>query len=226
MLNISMYSVALFIHISSAIALIGGSLVAPHIRTLIAETSSVAELKTALLLARRAGRFNPLLALTLLATGLYMGSLGWWRQPWFLVAFAGWWVNFLLAKLVVKRTVAAIAQAVFQKREGLSERVDWLRRSPRWTIAARLMLGVDFSLLYLMLNKPGLTGSLSVVAVAVTALMGLRAQPLQSWARRRRLAATTPASPLPSSTSVAGSGTTRTAAVPHRFLCKTSNSLR
>lgn len=171
MLNISLYPAVLFVHISSAIALIGGSLVAPHIRTLIADASTVAELKTGLLLARRAARFNPLLAIVLLATGLYMGSLGWWHQPWFVVAFGGWWVNFLLATLVVKRNAIAIRQAALQEGEGLSERVDRLRRSRGWMIAARVMLGVDFSLLYLMLNKPGLAGSLAVVGVAVTALV-------------------------------------------------------
>ena len=171
MFTMSLYSAVLFVHISSAIALIGGSLVAPHIRRLVAEARTVAELETGLLLARRAAKFSPLLAIVLLATGLYMGSLGWWRQPWFLVAVVGWCVNFLLAKLVVKRTAATIAQVAFQNREGLSERVDQLRRSPGWTIAGRVMLAVDFSLLFLMLNKPGLAGSAIVVGVAIAALV-------------------------------------------------------
>src|SRR5574338_229572 len=163
--EISLYSIVLFIHIASAIALVGGSLVARHIRALVVEASSLPELRTALLFARRTARLNPLFAVVLLATALYMGSFGWWRQPWFLVAFGGWWTNFLLAHLVIKRTSLEIATLALRNGEGLSPRVDELRRSARWGTAARVMLGVDFSLLYLMLNKPGLAGSLAVVAV-------------------------------------------------------------
>lgn len=170
MSDISIYSLVLFVHITSAIALIGSSLFAPLVRKLIVEAASAGELKTALHLARRSARFNPAISLVLLATGLYMGSLGWWHQPWFRVALGAWFLNALLARLVVIRTAATLADAVFVKGEGLSERVDQLRRSAAWTVAARVMLATDFALLFIMLNKPGLSESLLVLAGSIAAL--------------------------------------------------------
>jgi hypothetical protein len=76
---------------------------------------------------RRSVRANPPAAMGLLASGLYLGSEGWWSQPWFYVALGAWVANFSCATFVVKPSVAALSRAATGAGSGPA--VDRLRHS-------------------------------------------------------------------------------------------------
>jgi uncharacterized membrane protein len=171
MFEVSFYALVLFIHVASAIVLIGSSLFAPLARRLMQSASSRAELLTALDLGRRAGRFNPPSAMVLLASGLYLGSLGWWTQGWFIVAVLAWIANAMLASLVIHRAAGALAGEASKGGEALTGRVEALRYSRAWTIAARVMFANDVAMLYLMMMKPALLETLLLLGAANAVLV-------------------------------------------------------
>lgn len=182
MFDIDVYSVVLLAHVSAAIALVSSGLFAPLVRRALIAAPSMDGVRLWLDFGRRAARANPAVSLAVLATGIYLGSAGWWSQPWFFVAGATWLANALVATLVVKRAAAATAAAAARTQGGaVTPEVDALRRSRAWTFGMDVLLASDFSLLYLMFNKPGLIESLLVVdgavgvAVAVRAVLGWRA---------------------------------------------------
>jgi hypothetical protein len=157
---VSLYQIALFIHVIAAFVLIGSSLSAPLLRGAIRAAQSVPELQRWLAYSQRAGRANPPAAMVLLATGIYLGSAGWWTTGWFYVSVAAWVANMVLAVLVVKRTEAAVAAAPEM------EAADRARRSLAWDMAEASMLANDFAIVWVMLNKPTLVESMAALVIA------------------------------------------------------------
>jgi len=183
---VSSYTLILFIHVLAATVLIGSSLFTPLLRRAGQTAVSVAELRRSLELGRRAARGNPLAAFTLLATGIYLGKDAWWAEAWFWVAIGAWLVNSALAAGVVQRTAQTLAIAASRAGDGpVGPEIDRLRRSRSWEHAEAVMRANDIALLYVMLDKPGLLGSLSVLVLA--SLASLTATLLRE--RRQRGAA-------------------------------------
>ncbi len=161
------YSLVLFLHVVSAVALVGHSIGAPLERAAIRQAATLGELKRWMVFAGRSARWNPLVALVLLASGVYLGTVGWWTQPWFLVALGAWFASSFIAGFLVKRTAGLTMEAAMKAGEGsVPPHVDALRRSAAWTFGAQSLLANDLAMLYIMMNKPGLVGSLAAVAVA------------------------------------------------------------
>lgn len=170
MLNFSAYSLAILLHLAAAVILVGGSVFSLHVRRAILEASSVGALRGWLGFARRSSSANPVAALVLLGTGIYLGSRGWWAYPWFYVALAAWLANALLAGHVLKPAGMAMGAAMAGAPDDapVDGQVDMLRRSHGWRVAGALMLASDMAMLFLMVQKPSLVESLAVVLGAVT----------------------------------------------------------
>ena len=182
MFDLSLYSIVLLVHIASAIVLVGSALFAPLTRHAILRAPTVDRLRDWLDFLRRSARANPPAAMVLLASGLYLGSEGWWSQPWFYVALGAWAANLLLATLAVKPSVFALARAAAARGDGpVGPDVDRLRHSRRWEIAEGLMRGNDLAMLYVMFVKPTAAESLLVVAAAGLACLGIE------WVLARRV---------------------------------------
>lgn len=169
MLNLSGYSLAILLHLAAAMVLVGGSVFSLHVRRAILEASSAGALRTWLGFARRSSATNPVAALALLGTGVYLGSSGWWEYPWFQVALVAWLVNALLARQVLKPAGMALDSALAGVADDapVAGPVDALRRSPGWRVAAAMMLASDVAMLFLMVQKPALVESLVVVLGAL-----------------------------------------------------------
>lgn len=180
------YSLVLFVHVLSAIALVGHSIGAPLERAAIREAATLGDLRRWIAFAGRSGRWNPVVALVLLATGVYLGSIGWWEQAWFHVSLAGWFANVFLAGFVVKRAADATMAAALKAGEGpVPPHVDGLRRSSAWALATQSLLANDLAMLFIMMNKPGLLGSLAVAAVANAVLLAPSLLRARAGARAR-----------------------------------------
>lgn len=174
MSEMSLYTWMLFVHVASAMVLIGVSVVMPAVRTATLKAATLAELRGLLDFSRRAHRWNPLAAFVLLGTGIYLGSIGWWTQPWFHVAVGAWVMNALLAGAVVERSARQLGAAAVAAGDGpIPRHIDALRlaRAPR--IAHGLMTANDAAILYLMFQKPGLPESLLWLVGANLAALGV-----------------------------------------------------
>lgn len=170
--ELSIYPVLLLIHVLSAIVLMGSTLHAPLARGLVLRARLAADLGVAIALSRRAVKWNPLAALILLATGIYLGSWGWWSQAWFYVAIAAWIVSTVLAVAVLQRAEEAIAALAGQAGDGpITAELDAMRRSRKWGLAHAAMLANDLAILCIMFVKPPLAGSIGLLIVANTLLV-------------------------------------------------------
>ena len=166
------YAIVLFVHVFAAVALVGHSLSTPVIRNVIREADSLHDLRHWLAFAARAGRLNPVAAVILLATGIYLGSYGWWGQPWFLVSIAAWLVNAALAGAVLKPSYKAVMSAAAKAGEGpVTAEVDELRQSRRLAVSEQAMLASDVVILFVMFNKPGLIVCLAAMALVSVVLI-------------------------------------------------------
>lgn len=153
----SLYEVALFLHIAAAVHLIGTSLVSPLIVHRVRRAPTRDELLQWLGLGKQATRFNPVSAFVLLATGVYLGTAGWWKTGWFGVSVFAWILSSVLAGAVIKPAAQHIAQTGSTEATG------------RWTFAEQIMLGSDAAMLWIMIAKPSLAVSTAVLLGAIAA---------------------------------------------------------
>lgn len=162
----------LFAHVLAGVLLIGSSLFAPVLRFEMRRAQGIAALRSVLLFTRRATEVNPFAALTVLATGLYLGSFGWWHSPWFWVALVLFVGNAVIAVVVPKRFGVRLGRLLEGAPDGVipaeAERLRW---SLAWDLAGNTMLANDVTLLWLMISKPDLAASVAVtVALQVLIL--------------------------------------------------------
>lgn len=175
MSEFSLYSSVLFIHVTSAVILIGSTLYAPLAHNQVRAANSLADLRRSLDLAVRASKWNPAAAFVLLGTGIYLGSVGWWTQPWFYVSIAAWIADTTLAVAVIGRHDQAMAVIAGRDDENgpVPVELDAVRQSRAWGLAHAAMLANDLAILYVMFNKPDLTGSVALVLAANALALGV-----------------------------------------------------
>ena len=163
------YTLVVFAHVAAATVLVGGSLLAaPGVRAAVRRARRAQEVSAVLAVGRPLHVVNPVAALLVLATGIYLTSVGhWWDLGWVQVAVALWVLNTVTAGAVVEPAVHRLAAQAAGAADGtVDERLDALRWSRRWTFGVDLLLANDAAVLCLMTVKPGLAGSVLVVVVA------------------------------------------------------------
>jgi uncharacterized membrane protein len=174
----SSYDLVVFVHVVAAVVLVGGGLLAtPTVNAAIRQAPTIPELRRWLTVGKPLGRVNPISSVTLLATGIYLASIGdWWGAPWVQVAVGLWVANSVLASTLLKPSMGAIARlAIDAEGEQIGPQLDAARRSPRLAVTEDVMLASDLGVLFLMVVKPaGYFAALLVVVMAQLALFGTR----------------------------------------------------
>jgi hypothetical protein len=180
MVSNGVYSVLVFVHVLAASVLLGSSLMFPLTRRAIRAARTVEELRGWLAFARSSAAANPLSAMVLLATGVFLGwEGGWWRGGWFQVAVALFVVNGFYAARKAEGAGAELGKAAATTPSGpISEAVDEIRWSARLDLPTDLLLANDVAALFIMFTKPGLLGASAAVLAANAVLLVIR--------RRRR----------------------------------------
>lgn len=164
----------LFVHVLAATVLVGGSFVAaPAVGAAVRRARTTQELRTVLALGRPLGMVAQVAALVLLASGAWLATIGhFWTLPWVQVATGFWVVNSVVAGAVHKPATMRLAAAAFASPEGaLTGELAALRRSARWVLAGNVLHANNAALLFLMVVKPGLGGSLLAVTIANGAVL-------------------------------------------------------
>lgn len=163
---VTLYFLIVFVHVAAAVALLSGSVIAsPAVRSAVRRARSTQEIRAYLSIGRPLLALEPISAMVVLASGIYLASVGhFWTLGWVQVAAGLWVVNAAVAGALVKpvltRLAAEVATATDERPgKDLAE----LRRSPRWTVGGDLLMANDAAVLYLMTMRPGLVGSLGVV---------------------------------------------------------------
>ena len=167
------YTLVVFAHIAAAAVLVGGSLLAaPGVRAAVRRAGTAQEVRNYLTVGRPLSVINPVAALLVLVTGIYLTSVThWWHMGWVQIATVVWFLNSVTARAVVEPAIHRLsAEAAVAADGAIGERLHALRWSRRWSIGVDLLLANDAAVLYLMTAKPALLESILVVAV-VNALL-------------------------------------------------------
>lgn len=172
-----LYSIVLSLHIAAATVLVGGSiLVAPTVRRWIRDASTVSGIRHWLAATKPLAAADPISALVLLATGVYLASIGhWWRLGWVQIALVMWFVNSGIARKFVGPAMGRVAElASSAETEEIGADLETARNSRALTLARDVMLANDLGILFLMSSKPGYLGSVVTMVVANALVVGFR----------------------------------------------------
>src|SRR5919106_1707348 len=182
-----LYSVLLFVHVLSAMALFG---------VLAVETVALASLRRAATLdegrmwmglMRRTGRLGPIAMVPLLAAGIWMMALRWDAAPWIVAALAG---------AVTRRAMRRFAQSLGARAELSPGGIAVLADAGPLALSLWLRVALAIGILALMTMKPGVLGSVAIMALALAlgAAAGLYSKRSSEPARTRRaISGTAPA---------------------------------
>jgi len=169
------FRLVLFVHVAAAVVLIGSSLFAPLTRAAIRRAATLGELRPWLAFARDSARANPVAALVLLTTGLYLAA-GRWSEPWLPVATVLFVTSSALAMGVVKPTMMRLdALAAPGADAPVPPAVDAIRWSTTWDLAADALLANDVGAVFLMTYQPGLAGAIATAAACTAGALAARA---------------------------------------------------
>lgn len=180
------YDVIVFVHVLSAVTLVGGGILAtPTINTAIRRARTTEDLRRWLAVGKPLSVVNPISSITLLASGAYLSSMShWWGAAWVQVAVVLWIANAALANAVVNPSMKALARLAFASQDYLvGPELERLQGSPRTALTHQVMTANDVGVLFLMVTKP--TGYLVAVLVVVATQLIL----LPAVARHRRTGA-------------------------------------
>jgi hypothetical protein len=173
----NLYLVMLLVHVAAAVALLSGSIVGlPVIRLAVRRAATTQEVRAYLSIGSPLLVLEPASALVLLATGAYLASVTRvWSLGWVQVAVAAWVVNAVVAGGLVKPLMGRLRAASLSAPDGaVGGAINDVRWSSRWSLGGDVVLANDAAMLYLMVVRPGLGGSLIAVAAANLVVASVR----------------------------------------------------
>jgi hypothetical protein len=163
----SIFSIALFLHIVSALGVsvalglewIGMS----QIRT----TTVPQEIRAILKVVQNTTRFGFVSMLSTVATGIYMvlTAVGW--VPWILVVIGALLLVIVLTRVLTAPRMAAIGQALAMEKGSIPRSFHNLLKDPMLWISIQARVAIVLGIIFLKIAKPDLGGALLTMGVAV-----------------------------------------------------------
>ncbi|HUG14036.1 MAG TPA: DUF2269 family protein [Thermomicrobiales bacterium] len=166
----STYDVVKFAHILGVIGLFAGSAIVLTAMIRMRYARTIEQQREWSGIASGLTRLVPGTIGTILLPGVYMTHRSWaWDVPWIVTALVAYLIMLPLAPAINARRLAALHRAVKQSSDGPPP-ADVVRRTHDpilWTSVQTMTL-VDLGIVFLMVTKPGVTGSITTMAVAIT----------------------------------------------------------
>lgn len=163
----SLYSIALFLHIVGALGLFAGiSLEQAGLRRL-RRASTTAALREWLTVMRARRRIEGPAGLVLLVTGVYMVATGWGRQAWISLALIGLVLIAVLGSAVTGRTVRALLSALPGDDRPVPQTVRQRVGSPALHTSAALRATLALGVVFNMAVKPDAPAAVLTLVAAV-----------------------------------------------------------
>ncbi len=182
----SIYSIILFLHVSGAIGYFVGIGTWLFILVGLRRAQRVEQVRALVNLIGLSGPFTGISVLLILATGFYMALTAWSLQTgWILVALISLVLMASLGTALIEPRRRAIDRLAREAPDGLLPHpLERRTRDPVLLTALQTVTALLLGIVFLMTTKPSLTGSLIVMAVALT--LGLASGVLVSRATRTR----------------------------------------
>lgn len=173
----SAYALVVFVHVVSAIVLVGATFLAPFLGAGMRRTATVQGLREWAKLNHDVGTFAGRAAPIVLLAGLYLAFAGgWWGSGWLEASLLLFTLAGVAALGFLEPAVKGLVEAAGQAPDGpVGPELDALRHDRRITGAEAYLLPGDLAIVFLMTAKPGAVGAgLTLVAVALAAVALVR----------------------------------------------------
>jgi hypothetical protein len=180
----TLYSLALFVHILGALALFGAMglewVALLNLRRVGTSEQAREWLKVFVLFPR----IYPFAWGAILLAGLYMTAVVWKGAGWIIVALVSVVVLMAAGGALMIRRMASLAQGVSRAKGALSTELQATLREPYLLSVFQVRLAFTLGIVFLMVTKPGLLlGSLDMVLATLLGL--LSTLPLRGAARQQ-----------------------------------------
>jgi hypothetical protein len=165
----SWYTGVVFVHVVTAILLVGSTLLAPFMAASVRRADTVQRLRDAADLFQSISKAVGRAAPVTLLSGLYLAFAGdWWGSGWVEVSLALFALAGVGAFGVLDPWTARLVAAAEAAPDGpVGAELDAVRRERRPAAIEAFLLPGDLTIVFLMTNKPGFAGALAAVGIAV-----------------------------------------------------------
>jgi hypothetical protein len=173
---VNFYSIALFLHISALLAAMAASGINHFADSRMLAAQTVGELRQWGMVAGKSGKVFPFALLALFATGAYMVATAWtWDIGWIDVAIGGVALLFILGGVIGGRGKALGRALGGAPSDPVSAAATQMLRDPIKRSIANVPTALSIGIVFLMVNKPSLAGSIItlMVAIAVGVALGI-----------------------------------------------------
>jgi hypothetical protein len=161
----SLYSLALFVHVVGALLLFVTLTVEGVALRLLRRAAAAGEIGGAAAMLRVNRVVGPISALGVLVPGLYMTATSWGAVAWIVVALISW---VLIAVLGALNGIRILALERSLDNEGGPSALAQLR-NPFFLVSWLTRVGIALGVIFLMTVKPGALGSVLAVVIAAGA---------------------------------------------------------
>jgi hypothetical protein len=161
----SLYSLALFLHVVGALLLFVTLAIEGIALRLLRRAAAAAEIGGAAAMLRVNRVVGPISALGVLVPGLYMTATSWGAVAWIVVALVAW---ALIAVLGAFNGIRILALERSLAKEGGPSALAQ-HRNPFFLVSWLTRVGIALGVTFLMTVKPGALGSVLVIVIAAGA---------------------------------------------------------
>lgn len=168
---ISLYSIALFLHIVGALVLFVALGLEWTSLLYLRRAATTEQAREWLKIFTSLRRLYPISWIVILIPGFYMAATVWGGVAWITVALAAVILLAVLGAALAGRRMAAIGQSVAGESGPLSATLHSRLEDPLLWASLRVRTAIALGIVFLMTVKPGLIGALITMGVAV--LLGL-----------------------------------------------------
>ena len=188
----SLYNVALFLHVIGAIGYSAAVVVTLLGLVALRRANRVEQVRTIVGLIGLSDPVAVVSALLILTAGLYMTITVWgWQMGWINIALVTVVLTATLGVAIIESRRKAIARLV-QEDDPLAEELNRRIHDPVLGTALYTLVGLVIGIIFLMTNKPALEGS--ILVIVISGALGL-AVSLPLWRNRRTRIMTDSAKP-------------------------------
>lgn len=165
----TLYGSALFLHIISAILLVGGTAWLHVAVGFVRRSSTVAAAQAHVAYIAAVNKALMPIAMLTLAPAIYLAFAGdWWGAGWPVVSLVLFSVAGVTAGTVVDPATAKLVERIQAVPDGpMTPQIGASLADPRLTMATWVLAGADLAIVALMTNKPGYVGSVAVATVGL-----------------------------------------------------------
>jgi hypothetical protein len=182
----TLYSLALFVHILGALALFGAMGLEWVALLNLRRVEMAKQAREWLKMFALFPRIYPLAWLAIILAGLYMTAAVWKGAGWIIVALVSVVVLAAAGGALTSRRMASLARGVAQERGSLSSGLRTTLHDPYLLAVFQVRLAFTLGIVFLMVAKPGLAVSLLDMVVA-TILGLLSTLPLRGESRSQEV---------------------------------------